>query len=72
MKPKSGVYSLISRLTSVPSAIPIAPSAASDEDQVADAPAEPSDRGEQRRRRRRPAPMKLSRKSVPIVGTTEK
>ncbi len=71
MKPKSGVYSLISRLTSVPSAIPIAPSAASA--RIRSPSRWPSSRtGANSTTPTTPAPMKLSRKSVPIVGTTEK
>ena len=71
MKPKSGVYSLISRLTSDPERDADRASAASDEDQVAEAPAERRT-GANSTTPTTPAPMKLSRKSVPIVGTTEK
>jgi hypothetical protein len=69
MKPKKGVYSLINRLTSPPAAIPIPARAA--ETRIRSPTSRPSRRtGAISTTPTTPVPMKLSRKRVPIVGTT--
>jgi hypothetical protein len=66
MKPKSGVYSLMSKLTSDPAAMLIAPSAAAT--RIASPAFRPSRRtGAISVTPTTPDPMKLSRKSVPIA-----
>jgi hypothetical protein len=71
MNPNSGVYSLTSSAANDPAAIPIAPRAAPT--RIRSPKPRPNRRtGAASTTPTTPDPMKLSRNSVPIVGTYEK